>query len=135
MDLQYSNKCFACGKDNPIGLKLDIKLDEDAAITHFELNENYVGWDNIVHGGIIATILDEVMAWISIYKDYWVVTKELKVQYKLPVKINTKYKAVGRIKKVEGRYVYCEAFIIDEKGKIYSKGEGIYAVLKKRRRG
>ena len=55
--------CFACGKDNPVGLKLKIVKDGDEARGEFIVSEFYQGWRGYVHGGIIFTILDEAMAY------------------------------------------------------------------------
>jgi hypothetical protein len=55
--------CFACGKDNPVGLKLKIVKDGDEARGEFTVSEFYQGWRGYVHGGIIFTILDEAMAY------------------------------------------------------------------------
>ena len=54
--------CFACGHDNPVGLKLEFIRDGDEAKCEFTINEHYEGWYGVVHGGIVCTILDEAMA-------------------------------------------------------------------------
>ena len=55
--------CFVCGKDNPIGLKLRFDWDGKTARAEFTPTELYQGWQGVVHGGIIAVMLDEVAAW------------------------------------------------------------------------
>ena len=54
--------CFACGRDNPIGMRLRIELGEGTASTEWVGGDDYVGWSDKLHGGIIATLLDEAQA-------------------------------------------------------------------------
>lgn len=54
--------CFACGPSNPIGLHLQFSLDGDTCRTTFTAGEEHQGWNGCLHGGLIATLLDEVMA-------------------------------------------------------------------------
>jgi acyl-coenzyme A thioesterase PaaI-like protein len=54
--------CFACGTLNPIGLHMEVSYLEDKAVSRFSLKREFQGWSNIVHGGVVATILDEIMA-------------------------------------------------------------------------
>ena len=58
------NYCFVCGKDNPQGLKIKVKYfpEELAAETHLALPREYQGWADVIHGGILSTLLDEMMA-------------------------------------------------------------------------
>ena len=57
------HNCFACGRENPIGMGLHIELGEGTARTAWTAGDDFVGWSDKAHGGIIATLLDEVMAW------------------------------------------------------------------------
>jgi acyl-coenzyme A thioesterase PaaI-like protein len=58
------NYCFVCGKDNPQGLKIKVKYfpEELAAETRLALPREYQGWADVIHGGILSTLLDEMMA-------------------------------------------------------------------------
>ncbi len=58
------NYCFVCGKDNPQGLKIRVVYhpEETAASTELSLPREYQGWADVIHGGILATLLDELMA-------------------------------------------------------------------------
>ncbi|MCJ7751507.1 MAG: PaaI family thioesterase, partial [Armatimonadetes bacterium] len=62
MRLDVDDMCFACGKGNPIGLKLDFRFEGEEYVTEFEVRPEYQGWAGIVHGGLLATVLDETMA-------------------------------------------------------------------------
>ncbi|MEM7431564.1 MAG: PaaI family thioesterase [Pseudomonadota bacterium] len=59
---EVANNCFACGPDNPIGLKIKFHVEGDVCTGEFTPNENHVGFHDTVHGGIIYTALDDVTA-------------------------------------------------------------------------
>jgi len=78
------HNCFACGGTNPIGMHLAIELGEGTATTTWISVPDFVGWEETVHGGLIATLLDEVMAWAPSSFDSWAVTAEMHVRYRSP---------------------------------------------------
>ena len=78
------HNCFACGAENPIGMRLHIEIGEGTARASWQAGDDYVGWSDKVHGGIIATLLDEVMAWAPSSYDSWAVTAEMSVRYRSP---------------------------------------------------
>ena len=83
------NKCFACGPKNPIGLKLTFEESEDYVHGLWHPTKDYMGYVNVLHGGIIATLLDEIGAWyVSVKVGTAGVTSELKVKYLKPVFIS-----------------------------------------------
>jgi acyl-coenzyme A thioesterase PaaI-like protein len=73
--------CFACGNTNPIGMGLRIELDTRRASATWVPGADFVGWSDRVHGGLIATVLDEVMAWASGSDDAWAVTSSFSVRF------------------------------------------------------
>lgn len=83
MDWVYDSKCFACGEDNPIGLKLKFEqLGEDTVRTSFVPEENYQSWPGIMHGGLTATIADEVMGRCVNMLGYAGMTARLELRYR-----------------------------------------------------
>jgi uncharacterized protein (TIGR00369 family) len=78
------HNCFACGGTNPIGMHLAIELGEGTASTTWVARDDFVGWEEKVHGGILATLLDEVMAWAPSSYDSWAVTAEMTIRYRAP---------------------------------------------------
>lgn len=62
METAYETKhCFGCGRDNPIGLKLDMKLDGDRCVAYFTPKAEHESYGDCMHGGLTSTLLDEVM--------------------------------------------------------------------------
>ena len=90
--------CFACGKDNPVGLKLKIVKDGDESRGEFSVSELYQGWRGYVHGGIIFTILDEAMAY-AFYPEIRGVTAKTEVRIRQPVPIGVPLVVTGRVVK------------------------------------
>lgn len=82
IDLKSINQCFACGKDNPIGLKLKFAWDGETAKAEFIPTELHQGWQGIVHGGIICTLLDEAMAYVAYFQGLNSVTAKTEVRFK-----------------------------------------------------
>src|SRR4029079_14680565 len=58
------HRCFACGSLSEHGMRLDLHVSGERCWTELELADRFQGWDGIAHGGIVCTILDEVMAWV-----------------------------------------------------------------------
>jgi len=79
--------CFGCGDDNPIGLHLRFAADGDTVRASFIPSSDHQGFGNIVHGGIIATILDEAMAWATAHAGFWAMTGEMRVRFRRPLNI------------------------------------------------
>lgn len=91
--------CFACGPDNPIGLKLRFNWDGKMAETEFTPTELHQGWTGIVHGGIITCLLDEAMSYAALFEKIDTVTARLQVRIRRPISIGEKLSIVGRVTK------------------------------------
>ncbi len=74
--------CFGCGRNNPIGLKLSFQWDGSTVRAEFTPGEQYQGWLGVIHGGIIATILDEAMAYAAHFTKRNCVTAEMAVKFR-----------------------------------------------------
>src|SRR5262249_42734101 len=99
------NHCFACGKDNPDGMRLRFFLDEGArhAICSFKLSRKYTGPPGHAHGGIIATILDEAMGKINRFRNVLALTSSMEIRYLKPVPLGKMLTVTGYEQSVEGR--------------------------------
>jgi uncharacterized protein (TIGR00369 family) len=82
--------CFVCGPENPIGLKLDFVFDAKTIKTEFTPRKNHQGYFNIVHGGIIATLLDEAMVKLAIAMDMPAVTAQMDVRLRKALNVGEK---------------------------------------------
>ena len=82
-----SDLCFGCGKQNPCGLKLEFKWDGKVVKSEFTPTELHQGWQGIIHGGILISLLDEAMAYAAYYENVGGVTAAIETRFKQPVPI------------------------------------------------
>jgi uncharacterized protein (TIGR00369 family) len=82
--------CFVCGPKNPIGLKLDFSFDGRSIKTEFIPQKEHQGYMNIVHGGIISTLLDEVMVKLAIELGMPAVTAQMNIRLRKALKVGEK---------------------------------------------
>jgi uncharacterized protein (TIGR00369 family) len=127
--LEYQGyNCFACCPSNPYGLKMEFFEDGDDVVCFWEARENYQSWLNTLHGGIQATLMDEIGGWIVNRKLQTAgVTTNLNVKYRQPVPAG---KGVileirGHIKEMKRNFAFIEATISHE-GTICSSSEMTY---------
>lgn len=121
-----SLQCFACGRNNPFGLKLEWfnNYDEKQVETEFTLSDNYCSYPGTVHGGIIATILDETSGRAIMLDNNFerlMVTLKMEVVYKHNTPTNTPLKAVGRVLRDGGSRAQVESEIILPDGTVSAK--------------
>jgi acyl-coenzyme A thioesterase PaaI-like protein len=97
--------CFGCGPDNPLGLRLDgFERDGDTVRAEFVPRSEYRGFSDILHGGIIATALDEILAWTAILvENTMVVTGKLELRYRKPAPADATYLLEGTLLESQGR--------------------------------
>ena len=91
------HNCFACGRTNPIGMRLQIELGDGTARTEWAGGQDFEGWEGKLHGGILATLLDEVMAWAPSSYDSWAVTAEMNIRYRSPANPGERLTAEARV--------------------------------------
>lgn len=90
--------CFGCGEKNPLGLHMQFLTDEQRVYSFVTVPAAMAGWDQTVHGGIISTILDEIMGWTVIYLLKKIgVTKSITVDFMKPIHVGKSLTVVGSI--------------------------------------
>ena len=119
--------CFACGSLNTHGLQLDIHVERGRSWTELTYEGRFPGWDGIAHGGIVATILDEVMAWALVGVGDWGVTARLSIDFKRPVNVGQTVRAEGWITRTRRRLVDTQALVVDAStGEVLAAATGVY---------
>ena len=111
METGISTGCFACGVGNPIGLGLKFNGQDGSVCAAFTPLPWHQGYDSLVHGGIIATILDEAMAHALLVNGIKGVTGKLMLRFRTPLPIGTPVLVTGRISAERGRIVETTAEI------------------------
>lgn len=121
--------CFGCGKENPIGLKLEFIEKDESYITTFVPTLQHQGYDGIMHGGLVSTILDEVMARYIHKKGFNAVTARLDVRFRQPTPIGQQLTAVAKIAGKRGNMYELVGEIILPDGTVTAQGKATIAVL------
>ena len=124
------NPCFGCGGANPRGMRLVFDRDDarQRIVGRFRLGAEYQGGAGFIHGGIIATVLDEVMSKVSRLSDLRAVTAELHVEYLKPVRVGEELCVEGFSTRREGRQLYHESEIRNQAGELLARGRGRFVV-------
>ena len=125
MKFETYGNCFVCGQNNPDGLRLSFDIDPENQTlkTTFVANPTFQGWDGIVHGGIVSTLLDEAMAKLAYELGYDTVTVSLEIRFKKPAPILEPLLVYGEITEVSKRLVKAKARITKEDGTVLAEGK------------
>jgi uncharacterized protein (TIGR00369 family) len=128
------HNCFACGSLNEHGLQLDLHLGQGRSWAELALPARFEGWVGIAHGGIIATLLDEVMAWSLVAQDNWGVTARLAVDFRRPVPVGLPIRAEGWVVRARRRLVDTAGQIVDASGTVLASAEAVYLAADENRK-
>jgi uncharacterized protein (TIGR00369 family) len=121
--LTNDDRCFACGTQNPDGLHLEFTYSTDGAKaqTVFVPDSRYQGWQDIVHGGIIMTLLDETMAKAAVHGGFSVLTGEITAKFKNPARIMEQLRCEAEIKEVKKKIVYASGAVYAANGTVIAE--------------
>ena len=104
-EIEAATMCFACGKDNPIGLKIDFDFDGEICTAAFTPDQNHVGWQNTVHGGIIYSALDDVTANVLYKQGRKAHTARCEIRYRQALFVGETVNLRGWVDREKGRLV------------------------------
>ena len=130
-ELNPSNPCFRCGGANPRGMRLAFDPDPERRriVGRFRLGAEYQGGPGFIHGGIIATVLDEAMGKVSRFSDVHAVTAELTVEYLKPVRVDQEIRVEAFESQREGRHLFHQGEVRDTEGELLARGRGRFVVV------
>ncbi|MDT8904094.1 PaaI family thioesterase [Anaeroselena agilis] len=123
--------CFACGPDNPIGLKLDFAEEGDKYVARFTAGPEHQGYDGIVHGGIVSTLLDEIMARYPYAKGDDTVTARLEIRYRQPTPVGQELTVSGWIVGKRGRIYEMAGTVALADGTVTAEGKATVMAVRK----
>ncbi len=120
--------CFVCGLENPIGLRLVFEEDEERVWTEFTPCQEHQGWPGVLHGGLVCTLLDEVMirAFLFDQEERWMVTAKMEVRYFKSVPLEQPLTLVGGVTKRGSRMIEAWGEIRLSDGSVAAKSKGVY---------
>jgi acyl-coenzyme A thioesterase PaaI-like protein len=105
VSIEDATMCFACGPDNPIGLKISFSLNDGIVTAEFTANENHVGYENTVHGGIVYSALDDVMANVLYLQNIKAHTAKCEIRYRQALEVGKQVLLKGWIENERRRLV------------------------------
>ncbi len=113
-ELRDNQRCYVCGKDNPAGLQVAFEIDKTSRtiIGRFTPRPEHEGWVGIVHGGIVATLLDEAMVKLAAHLGIPAVSAEITVKFKAPAAPGEELVVSGKIVKEANRLIETEATVM-----------------------
>lgn len=125
----YDDGCFACGRDNPIGLHLDdFDLDDARVSARFRPRAEYRGAGTTLHGGVAATALDEILVWAGILTEgVLTVTGNIGLRYRRPVHVTDSIVVFARVDERNGRRLQLSGELNVE-GETRVEASGLYLV-------
>ena len=128
--LPYSEHCFVCGIKNPMGLKLKFRKKDQKVIVEFRPTKHHEGYKNVVHGGILCTLLDEAMGWSStLITKRMTVSAELNFRFIRPAPVGNKLIITAQADEIHRRLYRARGQITDEDGMVYVTGSGKFIPL------
>ena len=121
------NRCFGCGAANPGGLRLQFSLTEDlTVVSQAEISRDFEGHPGYLHGGVIATLLDEAMSKAVRARGVNAMTRHMEVDYLRPAPSGSALRIEGRVTRNEGRKHWSEGRILNSHGTVLAHGHGLF---------
>lgn len=130
----FTDGCFCCGRTNPRGLSVRLEQTGEGAVLHTVLDKSFQSFPDVAHGGIAATLIDEVLWYAFYFKGITTVTRKLEITFKKPVPIGKPVNATGRVEKLlRGGIWEAEGRITNERGDllVLARGEFVEAAALK----
>ena len=119
--------CFACGTKNPLGLHLSFVQEDDQLCTRVCGKPHWQGWDGVMHGGIQATIFDDLMSnHLFRVERVWAVTVEISTRFRRPVLLGPELLFTSRVERRSGKLweMTGECFLAEDAGTVLSVASG-----------
>ena len=124
MQLSDEGMCFACGPNNPIGLKLQFEFEDGKYVARFTPKREHMGYSGITHGGIMSTLMDEAMARMVYAMGHWAVTADMQVRFKKPAPVGEELIVSGWLISERGRIINCAAEARNANGDLIIEATG-----------
>ncbi len=123
-----SHNCFACSPKNSAGLQMNFFTHEESVYSRVTIPEHLCGWNNVSHGGVISTILDETMSWAAMYLLKRVsLTQTMSVEFIKPVIIGTLMEAESSVVELQGRRdAIIEGVLTNAEGQVCATSRGTF---------
>ena len=122
--------CFACGQDNPIGLKLNFEWDNGTVRAEFTPGQFHQGWSGVVHGGIIGCLLDEAMTYAPYFEGLDCITAKMEMRLRRPALVGEHLVITSSITRKTRKLVETKAAISLKDGTLVAEGTATMFILR-----
>ncbi len=130
VQLPWSQNCYLCGEGNPLGLQLKFKRDGDKVYTEYSVDNRREGYHGLVHGGIVAALLDESMGWaVALSIGRMCMSAEVTIRYLKPLPVDTKIVVSAKPGRWSRRLGHAEAEVRGVDGTLYARASGKFLPL------
>jgi uncharacterized protein (TIGR00369 family) len=131
---ERANHCFGCGPANPQGLHLHFTIDTEnsgvpLATAHIQLTQLHEGPPGYIHGGIVATLLDEAMSKLNRPLNVLAMTRHMEVDYLRPAPLHQLLVLTGRHLHRDGRKLFHQAEIHHPDGTVLARAKGVFVII------
>lgn len=128
--LPWTRACFVCGEENPRGFQLKMRMERGRVVADYVTRDSDRGYSGIVHGGLMMTLLDEVMAWAAIvHAGRICVAAEVTARLRHPIGVGQTLRIEGEITSARSRLLVAESRILGADGERLLSGTGKYTPL------
>jgi len=126
-----NHNCFGCSPMNECGLQMKFYTDQKTVYSWLTVPRHLSGWSNLAHGGVLSTILDEIMSWAAIHLlRKFILTKSMTVDFVKPVFVGQQLRVEGRVANMERkREAVMEGYIYNEEKKLCVRASGTFALF------
>ena len=130
IERQLTDKCFGCGQQNPMGLKLRFRTEGNSVKADFIPASTYEGYPGYLHGGITCAILDEAMGWAAygLSSGALAITAKAEIKFRRPLLIGEPLTVAASITRRSTRHLWTEATIKRKDGKLAAEASAIMVI-------
>lgn len=119
--------CFGCGRHNPLGFHLVFERDEDGGVVaRYTPRREDQGFPDVMHGGLLALLLDEAMGWAMYADNVFAVTAKMELRYRRPVGLDDALTARAHIIRSRGRRIEVEATLTNDAGNVLVESSALF---------
>ena len=126
-----AHNCFGCSPINPSGLQMKFYTNDSLVFSEVTVPKHLCGWNNLIHGGILSTILDEIMSWAAIYLLKRItLTKSMAIEFLKPVYIEQTLRVEGKVLELKGKHeAVMEGSLSNSDGTICTRSTANFAIF------
>jgi acyl-coenzyme A thioesterase PaaI-like protein len=123
------HRCFGCGLDNPSGLRVRYFTEGEQVVAEFEPQPGHEGFPGYVHGGIIYTLLDEVLSRTAVLAGRWSRTGRMDVRYRTVAPLGERYVARAWVERWRGRSLAAAGEVRGADGRLVAEARGLFFLV------